>query len=187
MKLGLSGCGLVASSLGTACACVQSALVATTAPGHLEAAPDPTSSRYFCSAERGLWVSCSRGGRGGRRREQSQGSTAVLCMPRRAQQLPPWAGSVPMLESHPNSGPLTHTDISSCLPHLSPSPSGSKIKAARDITTVLRKTQPLGVEITDPESYWAGSHPAMAPLLSSQGIHISILPELWQRPGPFFL
>lgn len=187
MKLGLSSCGLVASSLSTT-ACVQSALVATTAPSRLEAAPDPTSSRYFCSAERGLWVSCSRGGRGGRRREQSQESTTVLCMPRRAQELPPWAGSVPMLEFHPNPGPLTHTDISSCLPHLSPSPLGSKIKAARNsFVPVLRKTQPLGVEITDPESYWAGSHPAMAPLLSSQGIHISILPELWQRPGPFFL
>lgn len=52
-------------------------------------------------------------------------------------------------------------------PHLSPSPSGNKIKVVTDATTVLRKTQLLSVETADPESCRAGCCPDTASLLSS--------------------
>lgn len=51
-------------------------------------------------------------------------------------------------------------------PHLSPSPSGNKIKVARDASTVLRKTQLLSVETADPESCRAGCCPGAGSLRS---------------------
>lgn len=72
-------------------------------------------------------------------------------------------------------------------PHLSPSPSGNKIKVARDATPVLRKTQLLscGNRRARELPGWLLSRGSIP--LSSLGIDISVLPELLARPGPVLL
>lgn len=107
--------------------------------------------------ERGLWVSWNRL-KGGRQEEGTQpkvhdcavhtqinlSSPALGWTRAQCRSLTPSPLPSPTQKSHPAS------------PHLSPSPLGNKIKAARDATTVLRKTQPRGVETTDPQSRRAG-------------------------------
>lgn len=131
--------------------------------------------------ERGSWVSRSRlnGGRYDGGAEPRVHYCAVQAQ--RSLSSPALAWSCAQAGvSFPSPRPSPTQKSPPASPHLSPSPSGNKIKVARDATTVLRKTQLLSVETADPGSCRAGSCPGAASFLSSLGSYISALPELRQ-------
>lgn len=90
----------------------------------------------------------------------SRAKGALLCRASSEEPIKSCPGLVPCPSRFipsPRPSPTQKSRLAS--PHLSPSPSGNKIKVARDATTVLRKTQLLSVETADPESCRAGCSP----------------------------
>lgn len=97
------------------------------APGHLDVAPEPTSSmHFFCSAEGRRFVGCIlrvRGRIGGSQEQEPSYSTAQF-PPSAVHPVPPHFGPMPALESQPVA-PISHSPTQKSHPAL-PTSSRSK-------------------------------------------------------------
>jgi hypothetical protein len=160
LELGSSWHGLVpCTSLGSTAWSAQASHLPIAVPDDFRSHYDVTSSIHFfhsTNKEGGLWVSLRGWRMGGGRREQGQGFTASAVHTQNSPSPHPML--VPcLLECHPIPPPVTHTDVSFCLPHTC----CSRLQAARSkplgtqllFFHFLGKQNSLVWKLGEPESY----------------------------------